>query len=418
MAQSTQQEMSYGQALKGSRLSFFLAGVGFSSIGDGMLISTIPLVAIGIHGSMPIAFAVSLTAAAAYVSSVCLAIPFSLGRLRFPVKTSLIADCLLRGVTLAALGVAAAGGSLSIEVLIGALLVGSCLRSLSASGIRLAAISLVPSHGRYAVNGLLSTVRQFALYVAGPALGGLVAAVFSPEWALVIDGATFLPLLVATLVTLSSEPPAPAGPERTESGLKVLRTLPIAWRLLVIVFFYNLFYMPVEVALPLFVDGPLAGNGKALGIVWTLFGAGAIIGALATNHLRHVPQRPLLIGIVAGWGAAMIGLASAQSVLWASIAFFVAGVIYAPFTPVAYTYLHTFLSEEEAQPVITLWSTVSTLAAPLGLAAAGPLVYALGGRGSIFLSALVTLALSFVAWRIIGSQPSPDPRQPDGQTSE
>jgi predicted MFS family arabinose efflux permease len=265
------------------------------------------------------------------------------------------------------------------------------------------------------VNGLLATVKEFTLYVAGPALGGVVAAVFSPEWALVIDGATFLPLLVATLLAIPREPAPSTGPTKAESGLSVLRRLPITWRLLVIVFFYNLFYMPVEVALPLFINGPLGGNSRALGIVWTLFGAGAILGALATNYLRSVPQRPLLIGIIAGWGGAMIGLASSPSVLLASAVFFVAGVIYAPFTPVAYSYLYTFLSEKEEQPVVTLWSTVSTLAAPLGLVAAGPLVYAVGGRGSIFLSAFITIALSLIAMRILGSQPGPVPRQSDAR---
>ncbi|MEU4212423.1 MFS transporter [Streptomyces sp. NPDC026206] len=415
MPQSAQQEMSYSRALRNPRLAFLLCGIGFSSVGDGMLIATIPLVALKIHGSLPAAFAVSLAAAASYVSSTCLAIPFSLGRFRLPVKVSLVADCLLRGITLVALGLTAAGGSLSIGILIGGLLVGSCLRSLAASGTRLAAVSLVPSHGRYAVNGLLATVKEFALYVAGPALGGVVAAVFSPEWALVIDGATFLPLLVATLLAVPREPSISTGPKKAESGLSVLRRLPITWRLLVIVFFYNLFYMPVEVALPLFIDGPLEGSSRALGIVWTLFGAGAILGALATNYLRSVPQRPLLIGIIAGWGGTMIGLASSQSVLAASIAFFVAGVIYAPFTPVAYSYLYTFLSEEEEQPVITLWSTVSTLAAPLGLVAAGPLIYVVGGRGSIFLSAFITLALSLIAVRILGSQPGSVLQRSDGQ---
>ncbi|MFD9812859.1 hypothetical protein [Streptomyces sp. NPDC059080] len=181
------QEWSYGQALRNPRLAFFLGGVALSSIGDGMLITAIPLVALKNHGPLPAAFAVSLSAAAPYLSSTCLAIPASLGTLRFPVRASIMADSLLRGVTLAALGLAAVGGRLGIGVLIIALLLGSSLRSLATSGTRIAAIGLVPSEGRYAVNGLLATVKQFALYVAGPALGGVVAALSSPEWALVVD---------------------------------------------------------------------------------------------------------------------------------------------------------------------------------------------------------------------------------------
>ncbi|MFB7509963.1 MFS transporter [Streptomyces broussonetiae] len=413
MLRSAPQEWSYAQALRNPRLAFFLCGVVISSAGDGMLITAIPLLALKIHGSLPPAFAVSLAAAAPYVSSTCLAIPFSLGRLRIPPKVSLVSDCVVRCATLTALGLAAVGGVLAIGVLLGALVLGSCLRSMANAGTRLAALSLVPAHGRYAVNGLLATVKQFALYVAGPSLGGLVAALVSPEWALVIDGATFIPLLVAALLAIPRAPSAPTRSAATESGLKVIRRLPVAWKLLVVVFLFNLFYMPVEAALPLFVNGPLEGSSRALGVIWTLFGAGAILGALATNYLRSVPQRPLLMGIVAAWSFAMFGLASSRSVVTAAVVFFVAGLIYAPFTPVAYSYLNLFLSAKDEQPVTLLWSTVSALAAPLGLVAAGPLIYAIGGRGSIFLSALVTLVLAAIALPFVRSQPTPVTRPSD-----
>ncbi|WP_405743976.1 hypothetical protein OG422_19805 [Streptomyces sp. NBC_01525] len=93
-----------------------------------------------------------------------------------------------------------------------------------------------------------------------------------------------------------------------------------------------------------------------------------------------MPKQTLLVGIIAAWAAAMFGLAGAQNVLTASISFFFGGLIYAPFTPIAYSYLQSFLTEEDEQPVITLWSTASALAAPIGLVTAGPLIYfAIGG---------------------------------------
>lgn len=309
-------------------------------------------------------------------------------------------DCLLRGAALAAVGLVAVSGALTIFALIGALSLGSCLRSVGTPAVRLAALGMAPSHGRFAVNGLLATVRQVTLYVVGPAIGGLITAFAGPEWALVVDGATFLPLLLATLLVVPRSPATRKEPKENESGLRVMRRLPVAWRLLVVVFLFNLLYMPVEVALPLLVNGPLGGDGKALGLVWTAFGAGALLGALATNSLRSVPRLPLLMGIIGAWGATTIGLALSQDVPSATTAFFVPGVVYAPFTPVAYSCLHTFLSEEDEQPVLTLWSTVSTLAAPTGLLAAGPLVHVLGGRGAVFLSAFLTLALSLAMTRV------------------
>ncbi|MFD9816680.1 MFS transporter [Streptomyces sp. NPDC059080] len=215
---------------------------------------------------------------------------------------------------------------------------------------------------------------------------------------------TFLPLFFTTLLTMPRKPESSRRATSGESGLTVLRRLPIAWRLLVVVFLFNLFYMPVETALPLFVNGPLAGSGRDLGTVWTMFGVGAIAGALLTNYLRTVPKQTLLVGIIAAWAGAMFGLASAQNVLTASISFFFGGLIYAPFTPIAYSYLQSFLTEEDEQPVITLWSTASALAAPIGLVTAGPLIYFAGGRGGILLSALITLALALAAVRVVGAE--------------
>ncbi|OCC09392.1 MFS transporter [Streptomyces sp. PTY087I2] len=409
MSQPATPEWSYVQALKNPRLALFLGGVAFSGIGDGMLIAAIPLLAMKIHGDLPVAIAVSLAAAAPFVSSTLVALPFSLGTRRFPVRGGLVSDCLLRGAALAAAGLAAVSENLTIFALIGALFVGSCLRSVGTPATRLAALGMAPSHGRFAVNGLLATVRQFTLYVVGPAIGGLIAGFASPEWALVVDGATFLPLLLATLLVVPRSPSTRREAKENESGLKVMRRLPVAWRLLIVVFFFNLLYMPVEVALPLLVNGPLGGDGKALGVVWTLFGAGALLGALATNFLRSVPQVPLMMGIIASWGATTVGLALSQNVASAAVAFFVGGVVYAPFTPVAYSYLHTFLSEKDEQPVLTLWSTVSTLAAPIGLLAAGPLVHALGGRGAVFLSAFLILALALGMTRMRPMAPPEDP---------
>ncbi|TCO55735.1 hypothetical protein [Actinocrispum wychmicini] len=68
-------------------------------------------------------------------------------------------------------------------------------------------------------------------------------------------------------------------------------------------------------------------------------------------------------------------------------------MIYAPFTPVVYTFVQVVLKPDEQLPVITLWTAGSVLAAPVGLAVAGPLIQAVGARGGLIVSALLTIAL-------------------------
>lgn len=396
-------EWSYRRALKDPRLATLLFGVVVSAIGEGMLLVALPVQALKIHGGVPAAIAISLAAAAPYVMSTCLAVTVSLGRLRLPLRSQLVADCLFRGATLCLLGLASIGEQLGLAILLILLLVGSSLRSLATSALRLAATGIVGAEGRFAANGLLATTRNFSLYVVGPVLGGVVTASAGPGWVLLCNGISFVALLVVVVVAVPARTARGSDEPRPSSGLVVLKSRPIAWRLLLIVFAFNLLYMPVETALPLLVkDFPGSGAG-ALGVIWTGFGIGALAGALGTNYLRSIPRRPLLIGIIAFWGGIMLVLAMSPNVVMATIVFVCAGIGYAPFTPVAFSYIQSCLSGPEEQPVITFWVTITALAAPLGLAAAGPLVNTFGPRGGLVASALATITLALISTRVLRS---------------
>jgi predicted MFS family arabinose efflux permease len=223
---------------------------------------------------------------------------------------------------------------------------------------------------------LLGTSDSLTTYVVGPVIGGILATAVSPGFVLLLDGLSFIALLVVVLIAV------PPGTSETvnettgsTSSWEILRRVPVvAWLLAVVFFFFDLFYMPIEVALPLLVRGPLHGSGAALGYIWTSFGIGAVVGAVATNHLRRVPQTALLIAIMATWAGCVVLLAVAPNIVAACIAFAVGGLVYAPFTPIPYSLVQSKLRPDEQQPVMTLWSAGLAIAAPIGLL--------LGGRWS------------------------------------
>jgi predicted MFS family arabinose efflux permease len=167
----------------------------------------------------------------------------------------------------------------------------------------------------------------------------------------------------------------------------------VAARLLVVEFFFNFLYMPIEVALPLFVRGTLGADATGLGLMWGALGAGAFAGAALVNQLRNLPQRHLLIAIIALWALCPIALASAETLTAAMIVFALGGLVWAPFTPVAYSFLQSGLAPDEQQQVVTLWTTGSMVAAPLGLLIGGPLVALAGTAGGLVLSGGLTLLL-------------------------
>lgn len=387
---------SYREVLRNRRVAGLLVGDLVANAGTGMILVAMPVQTLAIHGNVPKAIAIGMVEAAPFVLSTVLALAIGLGRVRIPPRTLLLTDCVLRSLTFTSLGILALTGNLTLPVLIVGLLLGSTFRMAGSSSRRLLATSMVDDTGRFAVNGLLGVNTTFALYIVGPVLGGVIVAATSPGVALLADVAGALILLAAVVVAV----PRVATPERPpvrQSGWRILRRRPVAARLLFVEFFFNFFYMPIEIALPLYVRGNLHADAAGLGLLWGALGVGAFVGAALVNQLRHLPQRHLLIAIIALWALCPIALASVGSLAAAMVVFGLGGLVWAPFTPVAYSFLQSGLAADEQQQVVTLWTTGSVVAAPLGLAAGGPLIELAGTTGGLVLSGGLTLLLVPIA---------------------
>jgi MFS family permease len=391
---------SYREVLRDRRVAGLLVGDLLANVGTGMILVAMPVQTLSIHGAVPKAIAIGMVEAAPFVLSTVLALAIGLGRVRIPPRTLLVADCVLRSLTFACLGLLALTDRLTLPVLVAGLLFGASFRMAGSSSRRLLATSMVDGSGRFAVNGLLGINVTFALYIVGPVLGGVIVAATSPGVALLADAAGALVLLAAVL---ASVPPAArqeaAGgrPAPRESGWRILRRRPVAARLLVVEFFFNFLYMPIEIALPLFVRERLHTDATGLGLMWGALGVGAFLGAALVTQLRHLPQRHLLVAIVGLWALCPIALATTESLSVAMVVFGLGGLVWAPFTPVAYSFLQSGLAQDEQQQVVTLWTTGSMVAAPLGLAIGGPLVELTGTTAGLMLSGGLTLLLAPIA---------------------
>ncbi|GGN73168.1 hypothetical protein GCM10011579_051020 [Streptomyces albiflavescens] len=397
---------SYRDVLsRNRRMAGLLLGDLLANAGTGMLIVAMPVQTLAVHGTVDAALAIGMVEAAPFLLSTVLALVISLGRFSAPPRRLLLADCALRAVAFTGLGVLAMAGRLTLPLLVGGLLLGSICRMAGSSSRRLLATSMVDDADRFAVNGLLGLGSNFALLVFGPVAGGLLVTWAGAGWTLFADACGALILLASVLRCVPRAPAVraegEAGPKR-ESGWRILRRRPVAGRLLVVVFFFNFLYMPIEVALPLYVRETLHTGASGLGLLWTALGVGALVGAGLVDRLRRLPQRPLLIAVIALWGLCPITLAGVGNQTAAMVVFGLGGLIWAPFTPVAYSFLQSGLGPGEQQPVVTLWTTGSTVAAPLGLLAGGPLIALTGIHTSLVLSGLLTLLLApLAAWGVL-----------------
>jgi hypothetical protein len=182
------EQRSYWQVLRDRKLATLLAGDAISKTGDGMSFVGLPLLALQLHGSVPAALAVALVNGAPLLAPFGVSLYFGLGKRRFDPRLVLLIDSTVRGTMFVVLGALGLAGRLDLALLLGVLMAGSVLRLLSSSARRLAAVEMVDEDGRLAVNGLLGTSDNLSLFVAGPALGGLVVALHSPEMVLLLRG--------------------------------------------------------------------------------------------------------------------------------------------------------------------------------------------------------------------------------------
>lgn len=118
--------------------------------------------------------------------------------------------------------------------------------------------------------------------MSGPAVAGVLSALFGPATVLAIDAATWL--VYAACVHLCG-----SSLETTRISVaryQVLRFTPIAilssgtlGGLFAMTMIFFFLYGPVEVALPILVSRDLGEPPTVLGAFWAYFGVGAVVGS-------------------------------------------------------------------------------------------------------------------------------------------
>jgi MFS family permease len=253
----------------------------------------------------------------------------------------------------------------------------------------------------------LNTALESAAAFVGPALAGLVVAVFTPGVALTIDAATFV-ISAATLLAMrvtprgvdeAGESDEETADEPTRKGFfRFLATSRIVQLTLVIVLFSNLaFDAMAEVALPVFSRDYLGTGAQGFGIMLSAFGAGAVVGGLLTDALFKVPRRGLValgLGVVQGIALALVpllggGLAGASVLLAAS------GVTIGVLNAFYMTHLQRRVPAQMLGRTMGALTMCTFGAQPVSVLAAG-LVIATIGPGPIFVAAGLLIVVGYL----------------------
>jgi MFS family permease len=169
-------------------------------------------------------------------------------------------------------------------------------------------------------NALDQFVRPAALWLLGPALGGVLVAAHGAGPAFLLDALTFV--VSATCLTLmrvgrsssdDSDLPRDAVTVRgtvqeLREGLQYVARAPWLWATFVAATFtYLLFLGPTEVLLPYLVKHDLHGDAADLGLILAAGGVSALVTAFVVGQ-TGIPRRVMTFTYVA-WAVATLGVA-------------------------------------------------------------------------------------------------------------
>ena len=112
----------------------------------------------------------------------------------------------------------------------------------------------------------------------------------------------------------------------------------------------------------------------------------------------------MVAGIIVGWGAALLPLGLTDLVGPGLAGFALGGLVYGPFVPISTALFQRSSPPEALSRALATRSALTIPAAALGTLLGGPLVAAVGGRTTLLISALLTIALGVSVAGLLASR--------------
>ena len=234
----------------------------------------------------------------------------------------------------------------------------------------------------------------------GPAIAGLVVASFGEGYCFLIDGISYIAVIVSLLLMRIAEPPV-----RTRAS-RVLQELIEGWRyvtdsvpirsILLNLAIVSLFGMPYSVLMPVFASKILGGGAHTLGFLMAATGVGALAGAIVLATRRTVLGLGRRIIYTTGlFGVALIGFALSRSIWLSMLILPLAGFGMMQQMAASNTILQTIVDDEKRGRVMAFYSMAFQGMAPFGSLLAGSLASRVGAPATVLVSGTACVLASF-----------------------
>jgi len=280
--------------------------------------------------------------------------------------------------------------------------------ALTARGLSRAAVARLLGDELRAGNAILNIA--FAVTgMLGPALAGVIVALFGVSTALVVDAASFAAIALL-LVTSRSLPGATRGEHeswvaRVRDGLGYVWRRPVLRRLVglqALAFVFFTLIVPIEVV---YAKETLDAGDAGFGALLAAWGVGLTVGSVLFARVRNGPIA-FLVGLsTLCVGAGYLGLAVAPEIITACFASVIGGIGNGIQWVAVLTAVQEAVSEDYQARVVGLLESIGAAMPGVGYVLGGAVTaiwsprvaYLVAGAGTVLVAAAMTRRLAAVA---------------------
>jgi MFS family permease len=244
-----------------------------------------------------------------------------------------------------------------------------------------------------AINSSMVNVAR----LIGPSLAGMLIAVSSEGWCFLVDGVSYIAVIISLLMMRLHAPAAARQAASTLTELKagwsyVSEFLPIRTILLLFAV-VSLMGMPFVVLMPIFAKVVLLGGAHTLGFLMGAMGLGALVSALSLAARRNVRGLVRMIPIAAAvFGAGLIGFGLSRSFWLSMVTVFIAGMGMMQGMAASNTVIQTIVEDNKRGRVMSYYTMAFMGMAPFGSLLAGAMAHNFGAPLTVIVNGVVVLA--------------------------
>ncbi len=232
-------------------------------------------------------------------------------------------------------------------------------------------------------SGIRSSIQQLSLLLGAP-LGGVMVATLGATNALWVDSASFL--ASAALVAFAVPRPAKDEAEKPRGrffselaeGMRFIWNERMLRAVVLTVLLTNLLDAPFPVVMAVFAEEEY-GSAADLGLMFGVFGGGALLGALAYSAIGHrLPRRKTFVFCFALIPLVYLTMATGPTLPVALAALGLVGFAAGPINPLLFTMLTEIVPSRLRGRVFGAVRAGAWASIPLGVLVGGVLVGAIG----------------------------------------